>query len=365
MIKSVIHVLFFSLYCLHIPLALNATSPKTVNVYCWAYVLSPDIIQKFEKETGIKVNLDVYDTPEVMETKLFAGQSGYDVVVVTVWPYLSRQVASHIYQPLQKAKIPNLKSVDEGLLKRMQEADPDNTYAIPFIWGTNGFAYNIKMITERDPKAPTNSLAMLFDRNVVSKFTDCGVMLIDSPVDVFPAVLAYLGLDPTSDSKEDLKKATETLMAVRPYIKKFQGNPATENLTSGNYCLVQGFSGDLIVARDLGKKAGLDIEYVIPEEGSSLWVDAFAIPDKAPHLEEANAFINFILRPEISAQITNEIAIATSVPTSKEFLTPEIGNDPLIYPSKESLSKLYIDKTQPANYERSRLREWIRVKTGR
>lgn len=356
------YTLLFSLMLLS---PLHAATPKSVNVYCWAYVLSPELLQQFEKETGIKVNLDVYDTPEVMETKLFAGQSGYDVIVVTVWPYLPRQVESHIYQPLQRDLIPNWKNVDETLLKRMKEADPSNTYALPFIWGTNGFAYNKKKILERDPKAPVGSLAMLFDPKVVSKFADCGVMLIDSPVDVFPAVLSHLKLNPNSDRENDLKKATEVLSQVRPYIKKFQASPTTENLTSGDYCLVQGFSGDLILAKELGKKSGLEIEYVIPKEGSNLWIDAFAIPKDAPHSPEAHAFINFILRPEISAQITNAIAIANSVPSSKQFLKDTIRKDPLIYPSKETLDKLYIDKAQSATYERQRLRDWVRVKTGR
>lgn len=344
---------------------LHATPSNVVNVYCWAYVLTPKIIQQFEKETGIKVNLDVYDTPEIMETKLFTGQSGYDVVVVTVWPYLPRQVEANIYQPLQKKLIPNWTKTDPDLLKRMEDADPQNKFALPFIWGTNGFAYNKKMILERYAKAPVNSLSMLFNPETVSKFSDCGVMLIDSPVDVFPAVLSYLKLDPTSGSSEDLKKATAALTQVRSSIKKFQPVPATESLTSKNYCLVQGFSGDLLLARDLGKNAGVDIEYVIPEEGASLWIDAFAIPKDAPHSHEAHAFINFMLRPDIIAQVTNAISIANSVPSSTSFMDKAIKTDPLIYPSKETLAKLYIDKTQSARYERLRLREWIRVKIGR
>jgi putrescine transport system substrate-binding protein len=338
---------------------------KTVNVYCWAYVLAPEILKKFEKETGIKVNLDVYDSSEVMETKLFTGHSGYDVVVVTVWPYLPRQVEAHLYQPLQPSLIPNWKGVDPDLLKRMEEADPGNQFALPFIWGTTGFAYNKKKILERNPEAPVKSLAMLFDPSVVSKFADCGVMLIDSPVDVFPAVLSYLKLDPDSGSEEDLQETTQILSLVRPFIRKFQAEPATEDLTSGDYCLVQGFSGDLLLARNLSKETGIDIEYVIPEEGADLWIDAFAIPHDAPHSDAAHAFINFMLRPEIIAQVTNAIAIANSVPSSFSFMDEHIRADPLIYPSKEILSKLYVNKTHTPKYERLRLREWTRVKIGR
>lgn len=343
----------------------QAASSRTVNVYTWAYVFPPEILKQFEKETGIKVNLDVYDTPEVMETKLFTGHSGYDVVMVTVWPYLSRQVEAHVYQPLEPSLIPSKEGIEPELLKKMKEADPENKFALPFIWGTSGFAYNKKMILDRYPEAPVQSLAMLFDPKVVSRFADCGVMLIDSPIDGFPAVLSYLKLNPMSENVEDLKKAGETLSQVRPFIKKFQPIPATEDMVSGNYCLAQGFSGDLLLARNLGKERGVEIEYVIPQEGANLWIDAFAIPQDAPHRDGGHAFINFILRPDIIARITNAIAIANSVPTSFPFMEERIRTDPLIYPSKKTLKKLYIDKTHPPRYERLRLREWTRVKIGR
>lgn len=345
--------------------SVNAANPKTVNVYAWAYVFTPEIIQQFEKETGIKVNLDVYDSSEVMETKLVAGHSGYDVIMVTVWPYLPRQVEAQIYQPLDHSLIPNRKGVDPLLLKKMEEADPGNKFALPFIWGTSGFAYNKKMILERFPDAPVHSLAMLFDPAVVSRFKDCGVMLIDAPVDVFPPVLSYLKLEPMSDSQEGLKKASKALAEVRPFIKKFQGMPATQDLTSGDYCLVQGFSGDLLLAQSLGKESGMEIEYVIPKEGADLWVDAFAIPRDAPHSDTAHAFINFILRPEVIAKITNEIAIANSVPSSFPFMDEQIREDSLIYPSEDVLKTLYVNKTHTPQYERLRLREWTRVKIGR
>jgi putrescine transport system substrate-binding protein len=349
------------LFCGH----LKAEPEKIVNVYCWAYVLTPEVVQLFEKETGIKVNLDVYDSSEVMETKLVAGYSGYDVVMVTVWPYLPRQVEAKIYQPLNPSLLSHKKGIDPLLLKKMEAADPGNKFALPFIWGTSGFAYNKKMILERFPEAPVQSLAMLFDPSVVSRLKDCGIMLIDSPVDVLPAVLSYLNLDPMSENIDDLKKASKALEKVRPFVKKFQGVPATEDLTSGDYCLVQGFSGDLLLARNLGKEMGLDIEYVIPEEGADLWIDAFAIPRDAPHSEAAHAFIDFILRPEIIAKITNAIAIANSVPSSFTYMEEQIRDDPLIYPSADILKKMYVNKTHSPHYERLRLREWTRVKIGR
>mgnify|MGYP000031063008 CR=1 FL=1 len=342
-----------------------ATPTGIVNVYNWAYVLTPEILRQFEEETGIKVNYDVYDTSEVMETKLFAGHSGYDVVVVTVWPYFSRQLQAHLYQPIQSSLIPNSLELNTDLLKRMEEIDPGNRFGLPFLWGTHGFALNRKMILERFPKAPLDSFAMLFDPSVVARFADCGVMLIDSPVDVFPAVLSYLKKDPHSEELEDLKQASQRLSQVKPYIKKFQPVPSVGDLTSGNYCLVQGFSGELLLAQRLGKENGVDINYVIPKEGTALWVDAFAIPQDASHVPEAHAFINFILRPDIIAKITNTFETANSVPASLSFVKEEIKGNPLIYPSKKILEKLYVDKTHSPRYERLRLREWTRMKIGR
>lgn len=365
MSSSFVKNLLLGLYCCFLSFSAKAEGARVVNVYFWAYVVSPEIIRDFESESGIKVNLDVYDSSEVMETKLVAGHSGYDVVMVTVWPYLSRQVEADLYQPLTSPQITNRSHVDPLLLNKMAEVDPGNKFALPFIWGTSGFAYNKKMISKRFPSAPVQSLAMFFDPTVVSRFQDCGVMLIDAPVDVFPAVLSYLNLSSQSESIEDLKKATHALMQIRPFIRKFRGLPATEDLTSGDYCLVQGFSGDLLLAQRLGKERGMDIEYVIPEEGADLWIDALAVPRDAPHLKEAYAFINFLLRPEIIAKITNMITTANSVPSSLAFVEKSIKENPLIYPSEETMKKLYVNKTHSPQYERLRLREWTRVKIGR
>jgi len=363
MINALLKVIFLIVFLLSN--SVHAASQRTVNLYSWAYIFPPEVLAQFEKETGIKVNLDVYDTPEIMETKLFTSHSGYDVIMVTAWPYLPRQIEARVYQPLQTSLIPHKSKIDPLLLKKMDAADPENTYALPFIWGTNGFAYNAQMIQERNPSAPTQSFAMLFDPQVVSKFADCGVMFIDSPIDVFPATLRYLKKDPNSESPEDLKEATKHLTEVRPFIRKFQANPPTESLISGNYCLVQGFSPDLLLAQQLGKESGVEIQYVIPEEGGSLWIDALAIPKDAPHPEEANLLINFLLRPDIIAQITNKTTAANSVPSSKDFIEKDIRTNPLIYPSKKTIEKLYIDKVHSPRYERLRLREWTRVKIGR
>ncbi len=343
----------------------GALSARVVNVYNWAYAIAPDILTQFEKETGIQVNYDVYDSSEVMETKLLAGSSGYDVVGLTVWPDLARQLGANLYQPLNLSLIPQAKGVNPSFLTRMKAVDPDNRFALPSIWGTRGFAFNKRMIEERFPNAPRTSAAMLFDPAVVSRFADCGVILIDSPLDVIPSVLSYLGKDPDSSSPDDLKLASAQLIKVRPFIKKFQAVPSVGDLTSGDYCLVEGFSGELIRGQKLGKAAGMDIEYVIPQEGGALWIDVFAIPQDAPHVREAHAFINFMLRPEIIARVTNATDTANCIPASLPFVEQKIRDNPLVYPPQEVVDTLYVDTTHAPRYERMRSREWTRVKIGR
>ena len=338
-----------------------AAPKKVVNVYNWAYGIAPEVLQQFEEETGIRVNYDVYDSAEVMEAKLVAGRSGYDVVVVTVWPYLSRQLEAHLYQLLDKSLIPNASGLGQIFLERMNGVDPGNQYALPYLWGTTGFAYNKKMILERFPEAPVDSLAMLFDPSIVSQFASCGVALLDSPVEVFPEVLNYLNIDPNSDSIEDLKKASDVLMKVRLSVRKFEALISPRDLVSGDYCLVLGYSGELLQARRMDE----NIEFVIPKEGSALWLDALAIPQDALHPEEAHIFINFLLRPEIIAKITDAIYTANCVPASRSYVNDQIKNNPFIFPSQETMKSLYEDKTHSPKYERLRLREWMRVKVGR
>jgi putrescine transport system substrate-binding protein len=358
--------LFYLLMCCLIGLfPTKGTAQKTVNVYSWAYSIPQVLLEKFEQETGIAINYDVYDSPEVMETKLLAGSSGYDVVMVTVWPYLVRQREAHLYQPLSRTLLFNWGLLDPILLARMEDADPGNQFAVPFLWGTSGFAFNRQMIQKRFPDAPTQSWAMLFDPAVLANFADCGVLLLDSPNDAMPAVLQYLSKDPASNNAKDLKEGGQQLLAIRPFVRKFQPMSSAGDLLSQDYCLVEGFSGELLQAQKMGKENGVDIQYVIPEEGAALWVDALAIPQDAPHVKEAHAFINFMLRPENIAKVTEAIETANSVPTSLPLLPKAIAENPLIFPPQEILEKLYVDKAHSPQYERLRLREWTRVKIGR
>ncbi|MEB3701681.1 Putative PotD-like ABC transporter permease [Candidatus Bealeia paramacronuclearis] len=344
---------------------LVASEKKHVNVLNWAEGIPQNILKEFEAETGIQVHYDVYDSAELMEAKLLTGDSGYDVVGVTVWPYLDRQIQTGIYQPLNKTSLRNYAHLDADLLKKMSTADPKNQFGIPYLWGTTGIGLNVSKVEKLLPDQNLSTWALLFDPEIAKDLNACGLELIDSPVDVFSAILAYLGKDPNSDNLEDLKFASQNVMKVRHYIFKFHGTQGMQDLLNGEACVVQGWSGEMLQARERAREIGGDeIDYVIPQEGSNLWIDAFAVPQNAPHIQEAHQLIDFLLRPEIIARISNALFTANAIPNSKKFMDQDIVKDPVIYPSKEVRKRLFVDKIHPPQFERSRSREWIRVKTG-
>lgn len=340
--------------------------PKVLHLYNWAHYIPQSVIEKFEKETGIKVYYDVFEGLEILEAKLLAARSGYDIVFPSAWPDLARLVSVDIFLPLDFSKIPNAKGLDPVLMKKLAKADPRNEHALPYLWGTTGFAYNVSAVKKIYPDAPVNSLRMLFDLDVLKKLKDCGITLLDSPTEVFEAALLYLNIDPTSERPEDLEKATDLLLKIRPYIKKFDSFQFVEKLISGENCVAQTWSsyGNMAQKKDFERKNPQEIIYVIPEEGSFLWIDVMAIPKDAKHPENAYAFINFILRPEIIAEVTNDTHTANAVLASRSFIQKKILETPGIYPSKKILLKLIVDGFRSPYYERNRLRKWMRIKTG-
>lgn len=339
---------------------------QQLNIYNWSDYIGETTLEDFTAETGIEVTYDVYDSNDVLEAKLLAGNSGYDIVVPTAQPHLARQIQAGIYQELDRSKIPNWENLDEGLMERVESADPGNKHAVIYQWGTNGFGYNRAMIEERMPDAPVNSLDMLFDPDVVSKFADCGVSLLDSPTDVLPMALHYLGYDPNSESLEELAAAEELLLSIRPYIRKFHSSQYIEDLANGDICLALGWSGDIYQASFRAEEAGNgnEIVYVIPEEGTIVWFDMLAIPVDAENVDEAHAFINFILDPEVMAGITNYVAYGNPVPESLPMVDDYIRNDPGIFPPPEVQERLYAVTTVSPRFERERTRTWTRIRTG-
>jgi putrescine transport system substrate-binding protein len=338
-----------------------------VNVYNWSDYIAEDQLKAFEKDTRIKVNYTTYDSNEILEAKLRAGRSGYDIVVPTASPFFVRQLSAGLYQPIDKAKLKNWKNLDPAIMASLAKYDPGNAHAIPWMWGTTGIGYNVDAIKKRMADAPVDSLKMVFDPAVVSKFADCGVMMLDSATDVFPAALKYLGLDPDSKKPEDLAKAVDVLKAVRPYIRKFHSSEYINALAGGDICLVFGYSGDIFQARDRAAKAKdkQDIAYAIPREGAMLWIDVAAIPKDAPNAANALRFLDFMLEPKVAAASSEITGYANANLPATALLPKDISGNPLIYPPANVRATLYTITAGNAEQTRERTRLWTTVKTGR
>jgi putrescine transport system substrate-binding protein len=337
-----------------------------IHVYNWSDYIAEDTVAKFEAATGIKVVYDVYDSNEVLEAKLLAGSSGYDVVVPTS-SFLQRQIGAGVYQPLDKAKLPNLANMDPALMERAAFYDPDNEHAIIWMWGTTGIGYNVAAVEERlGAEAPVDSWALVFDPQYAEKLADCGITMLDSSSDILPSALAYLGLDPTSSEAADQEKAAELVEAVRPYIRYFHSSQYISDLANGEVCVSVGFSGDIFIAADRAVQAGngIEIAYSVPKEGAQQWFDMAAIPADAPNPDGAHAFLNFVMDPQISADITNHVWYANANAKSWPLVDPEIIGDPAIFPPAEVQGKLFPTVPHDARTERLLTRLWTGLKTG-
>ena len=340
-------------------------SAQVVNVYNWSDYIDESVLDEFTAETGIDVIYDVYDSNEFLETKMLAGGSGYDVVVPS-GSFLSRQIRAGIFQELDKSKLTNLGNLWDVIQARTEAYDPGGNYSVNYMWGTTGIGYNAGQIQERMPDAPVDSWDMIFNPDVVSKFEDCGVHVLDAPSELFPAALNYLGLNPDSHDPGDLEQAAGLLESIRPYVQKFHSSEYIDALGNGDICLAVGWSGDVFIARDAAAEAeaGNDIVYVIPQEGALMWFDMMAVPSDAPHPDEAHAFINYILRPEVIAKASNYVYYANGNLASQPLLDEEVIGDPAIYPDADTLARLFTTTPYPPKVQREVTRSWTRVKTG-
>lgn len=347
------------------PAAYPQLEDPVLNVYNWADYIAPDTIANFEKETGIRVNYDVYDSTEVVEAKLLSGNTGYDVVFHG-FRYSSRLIPIGVYRELDRAQLPLFGNLDPWVLSMMEEYDPGNRYGVPFMWGTTGFAYNVDLVAERMPDAPVESAAMLFDPEVVSRFADCGVSLLDEPTDVFPMVLLYLGLDPNSLDPADLARAEAQLKSVRPYIRYFSSTRMMNDLPNEETCIAMSWSGDYAQAmkRSAEAGAGVRLAYTAPVEGSMLWFDGVFIPADALHPGNAHRFINYLLRPEVIGNISNALFYANANLASLDYVLPEIRENAAIYPPRSERGRFDVGYVFGPKDERQRTRAWSRVKTG-
>ena len=346
-------------------LSAASAQEKVLNVFNWSDYIDTSIIDDFTKETGIRVVYDVYDSNEILETRLLAGGSGYDIVVPSA-EYLARQIEAGVFQKLDPAKLPNLKNMWPVVTERVATYDPGNAYSVNYMWGTTGVGYNKAKVEELAPDAPLNSWALVFDPKYAEPLSKCGIDMLDAPGEILPAALSYLGLDPSATDAESIGKAEELLLKVRPFIRRFHSSEYINALANGDICVAVGFSGDVFQARDRAEEAnrGVEIGYFIPQEGTMMWFDQMAIPADATHVMEAHQFIDYMMRPEVIAKATNFTSYANGNLASQPLIDPEILNDPAIYPDEATLKTLYVKKPYDARGQRSATRAFTTVKTG-
>ncbi len=343
----------------------QAQESKVLNVYNWSDYIAPTTLEEFTKRTGIKVNYDVYDSNDTLEAKILVNKSGYDVVFPSAMPYLARQIKAGVYRKLDLSKIPNAKGVDPKVLEQLKSADPDNAYGLPYMMAGTGIGYVKAAVSKALPSAPTDSLALIFDPKNTAALKRCGVTLLDTPDEVIPAALAYLGRDPQSTSEADLKLAGEVVAKARGGYRYFHSSKYINDLANGAICVAHGYAGDLFQARKRAAEAkkGVEIGIFLPKEGAVFNVDVMAIPADAPNPDNAHKFIDFLLDPKIVAEITSEVGYANAVPELRQYIAKAINEDPVVYPPAGV--KLYTVPMVAQKYERDRNRLWTRIKTGR
>ena len=340
---------------------------RTVNFYNWSNYMAPGVLEDFTRQTGIKVVYDTFDANETLETRLLAGKSGYDVVVPTAY-FLQRQIKAGVFQKLDKSKLPGLVNAWPAVTERLAVYDPGNQYAANYMWGTTGIGYNVKMAQKvLGADARIDSWDMVFKPENLAKFRDCGVHMLDSADDIFPAALSYLGLDPNSTRLDDLEKAAELLVKIRPSVRKFHSSEYLSALATGEICLVVGWSGDILQARSRAAEAnnGVEIGYAIPKKGAQMFFDNLAIPADAKNVSEAYELIDYLYRPEVAAKNSNFLSYANGNLASQKFIDPKILGDQNIYPDQATLAKLFVITARDPATQRIINRLWTRVKTGR
>jgi putrescine transport system substrate-binding protein len=340
---------------------------KVLHVYNWSDYIAKDTVANFEKETGIKVIYDVFDSNETLEAKLLAGKSGYDLVVPSN-NFLAKQIKAKVYQPLDKSKLPNWKNLNVDLMKTLEVSDPGNQYAFPYMWGSIGIGYNVdKVKAALGENAPVDSWDLLFNPENIAKLKSCGVAVLDSPTEMLPVALHYLGYPTNSQDRKQLKAAEDLFLKIRPNIAYFHSSKYISDLANGNICVTVGYSGDIQQAksRALDAKSGVNVGYSIPKKGAGTFFDMVAMPADAENVESAYAFMNYLLTPSVMASISNEVRFPNGNAAATPLVDEAIRNDPGIYPSDETMKKLYAIADLPSKVQRTLTRSWTKIKSGK
>ena len=343
-----------------------AGEEKVLNLYIWNDYLADDTISNFEKETGIKVAVSNYGSNEELDAKLAPGNAGYDIVVPSASSY-ERQIKAGYYQKLDKGQLSNLKNMDPDIEARLAMHDPNNDYAVLHMWGTTGIGYNTRKIEAAMKNAPVDSWKLVFDPAVAKNFKKCGIAVLDSATEMYSMTLAYLGKDPNSQKQEDLDAATNAMVAIRPFVRYADTQRMISDLANGEICLAIGYNGDLLQARDRAdeNKTGQEIKYQIPKEGTIIWFDSYLIPKDAPHPKNAHLFINYMLRPEVIAAVTNKVNYPNGNKEATQFVNKEVLDDPSVYPPQEVKVKLVPDLADTEETTRLMTRGWQKFTTGK
>jgi len=339
---------------------------RMLNIYNWTDYIDPNALERFQKETGITVHYDVFDSLETLEAKMLAGHSGYDVIVPSSEPTFSRLIKVGALAPIDRSHVPNWKNLDPMLMREVESSDPGNRYGAIYLWGTTGIGMNPNRVKQLAPAAPTDTWNLLLQPDNAKHLAPCGIAMMDSAIDVIPSVLKYLGKSPNSTDAGDLAAVEHTLLGIRRYIRTFASGGAIEMLASGQICLALDYSGDVVQAsaRAQEAKRGVSVRYIAPKEGAQLGFDMLAIPADAEHKDAAFAFINFVLQPDVMAGITNTVRYANAVPASRPMIRPELLADTNIFPTQEQMKSFFTVSAVPSAVERQRTRMWARFKAG-
>jgi putrescine transport system substrate-binding protein len=366
MIRAAFASLSLALSLALAPLSSAVAQQRVVNVYNWSDYIDPKVLEEFTQETGIKVVYDTYDNNEIVETKLLAGKSGYDIVVPS-GPFLQRLITAKVFQKLDKSKLTNLSNMWPEIQQRLAVFDPGNQYAVNYMWGTTGIGINVQKVRQLLGDIPLNTWDLVMRPDFASKLKACGIYMLDSPEDLFPGVLSYLGLNPDSKRNDDLQKAGDALFRTRGNIQKYHSSEYINALANGDICMAVGYSGDVIQAKKRAEEArnGVEIQYIIPREGALMWFDNFAIPADAKNVAEAHEFINFMMRPKVAAANTNFVSYASANLAAKQFVDPGILKDTGIYPDDATFKRLFTNTAYDERSQRTITRLWTKVKTGR
>jgi putrescine transport system substrate-binding protein len=341
---------------------------ETLHLYNWSDYVAEDTLSGFASATGIRPRLDVYDSNEVLEAKLFAGSSGYDLVFPTARPFAARHIAADLYLPLDKSKLPGLDQLDPAIMSQLASIDPENAHLVPYMWGTSGLGINRdKVQAALGESADLDTWALIFDPETAAKLGACGISLLDDPTEVFSAALAYLGKDPNSLDKADLDAASALIKAIHPQVRYFHSSQYMSDLANGDLCVAMGYSGDVFQAQSRAEEAdkGVVVDYVIPREGAPVWTDVMAIPKDAPNPAAAHAFIAYMLQPAAIAAVSNAVYYANPNLAATPLLEDAVRDDPAIYPPAEVKARLFVPSERSDREIRDLNRLWTRLKANR